>query len=198
MISGFPNTYASKVGKTSDASYKACLADLLTTRSENSLSFRPAFPASCRCTAHHYCHPAAKIGGVLRACVVPLLQPSMHYTLQPGQGALVCCFAGLEHAGGRPNICLLGEESPCASLCASSSNRWSFLMSGFSTWVLCSRTRGEVSEKSRDVMRVSQKSSEQRMVFFVALESSFMNNVEHCRTETGRCGILGQGSVENQ
>ncbi len=155
VISGFPNTYASKVGKTSDASYKACLADLLTTRSEHSLSFRPAFPASCRCTAHHFCHPAARIRGVLRACVVPLLQPSMHYTLQPGQGAFVCCFARLEHICGRPNICLLGEESPCASLCASSSNPWSFLMYIWifpHGWVLCSRTRGEVGDQSTDVM----------------------------------------------
>lgn len=35
-------------------------ADLLTTLSEHSFRFRPAFPASCRCTAHHFCHPAAK------------------------------------------------------------------------------------------------------------------------------------------
>ena len=129
VISGFPNTYASKVGKTSDASYKACLADLLTTLSEHSLSCRPAFPASCRCTAHHSCHPAAKSELCWGPVLCLLLQPSVHYTLQPGRSAFVCCFARKEHAGGRPNICLLGEESPCASLCASSSSR-SFLTSG--------------------------------------------------------------------
>ena len=71
VISGFPNTYASKVGKTSDASYKVCLADLLITcRSlfELQACFSSFMSMHCSSLLSPGCK---KIGGVLRACVVP-------------------------------------------------------------------------------------------------------------------------------
>ena len=63
VISGFPNTYASKVGKTSDASYKVRLVfptSYYIECRDTALAFRHVFPALCRCTVRRFCFLAAR------------------------------------------------------------------------------------------------------------------------------------------
>lgn len=68
VIAGFPNTYASKVGKTSDEMYKACFASYM------SMHCSSIFP---RCSLPQSREEAMPIGGrvpmCLHLCVVPLV-----------------------------------------------------------------------------------------------------------------------------
>merc|ERR1712014_53807 len=68
VISGFPNTYASKVGKTSDAMYKACFASFM------SMHCSSIFP---RCTSPmSRDEPIPGIGRVpmcFHLCILPLV-----------------------------------------------------------------------------------------------------------------------------
>lgn len=68
VIAGFPNTYASKVGKTSDAMYKACFASYM------SMHCSSIFP---RCTAPQSRDEAMPVGGrvplCLHLCIIPLV-----------------------------------------------------------------------------------------------------------------------------
>jgi hypothetical protein len=68
VIAGFPNTYASKVGKTSDAMYKACFASYM------SMQCSSIFP---RCTAPQSRDEPIPVGGrvplCLHLCIIPLV-----------------------------------------------------------------------------------------------------------------------------
>merc|ERR1712190_639973 len=68
VIAGFPNTYASKVGKTSDAMYKACFASYM------SMHCSSIFP---RCTLPQSRDEPMPAGGrvpmCLHLCVIPLV-----------------------------------------------------------------------------------------------------------------------------
>jgi len=68
VIAGFPNTYASKVGKTSDAMYKACFASYM------SMQCSSIFP---RCTTPQSRDEPIPVGGrvpmCLHLCVMPLV-----------------------------------------------------------------------------------------------------------------------------
>jgi len=68
IIAGFPNTYASKVGKTSDAMYKACFASYM------SLHCSSIFP---RCTTPQTRDEPIPVGGrvplCLHLCIIPLV-----------------------------------------------------------------------------------------------------------------------------
>jgi len=68
IIAGFPNTYASKVGKTSDVMYKACFASYM------SLHCSSIFP---RCTTPQSRDEPIPVGGrvplCLHLCIIPLV-----------------------------------------------------------------------------------------------------------------------------
>jgi len=68
IIDGFPNTYVSKVGKTSDAMYKACFSSYM------SMQCSSIFP---RCTTPQSRDESVPIGGrvpmCLHLCVIPLV-----------------------------------------------------------------------------------------------------------------------------
>eukprot|EP00933_Yihiella_yeosuensis_P043514 TRINITY_DN38342_c0_g1_i1.p1 TRINITY_DN38342_c0_g1~~TRINITY_DN38342_c0_g1_i1.p1 ORF type:complete len:211 (+),score=27.85 TRINITY_DN38342_c0_g1_i1:85-633(+) len=68
VISGFPNTYAAKVGKTSDAMYKSCFAAYM------SMHCSSIFP---RCTAPQSRDEPIPVGGSVpmcfHLCILPLV-----------------------------------------------------------------------------------------------------------------------------
>merc|ERR1712050_237789 len=68
VVAGFPNTYATKVGKTSDAMYKACFASYM------SMQCSSIFP---RCTTPQSRDEPIPVGGrapmCLHLCVMPLV-----------------------------------------------------------------------------------------------------------------------------
>jgi hypothetical protein len=69
VIDGFPNTYATKVGKTSDAMYKACFASYM------SMHCSSIFP---RCTAPQSNDEPIPVGGrvpmCFHLCILPLVE----------------------------------------------------------------------------------------------------------------------------
>ena len=68
-------------------------------------------------------------------CTTPFSRVRVHL--------LAALLGNIEHAGGRPNICLLEEESQCAFLCALSSKCRSFLRchSPHGCWALARRLK---------------------------------------------------------